>query len=54
MLGYVELQTVFCIMVRYLYLLNDCDDDGEAAAGGRLAHLLFLLVRCNISFTLGN
>ena len=28
-----------------------CDDDGEAAAGGRLAHLLTLLVRISIGLT---
>lgn len=27
-----------------MLLTADCDDDGETAAGGRLAHLLTLLV----------
>jgi hypothetical protein len=29
---------------RFRYLLSDNDDDGESAAGGRLAHLLQILV----------
>lgn len=42
--GFVVHQMVSCIMVRIHHLQEDCDDNGEAAAGGRLAHLLFLLV----------
>lgn len=47
--GYVVPLTVFFITVSDAYitaLIIDCDDDGEAAAGGRLAHLLALMV-CN-------
>lgn len=40
-------------MVCILHLTEqDCDDDGEAAAGGRLAHLLNLLVRILLGLTM--
>jgi len=32
------------LLERSRYLLSDNDDDGESAAGGRLAHLLQILV----------